>query len=48
MRTYYFAVTDENGVLCVDQVDEYSQPPSDQIQRMAEVYTDTNYFEVAS
>lgn len=44
---FYFMLTDENGIDCVDQVDEYAQD-EDSMQRLSESYEDTIYFVVES
>lgn len=42
---FYFMLTDENGIDCVDQVDESSQD-EDTIQNLADWYPGTVYFVV--
>ena len=42
---FYFMLTDENGIDCVDQVDESSQHENS-LQDLAGWYPDTIYFVV--
>ena len=41
---FYYAITDELGVLCVDQVDEHTAATEQDVARLAEHYPDAIYF----
>ena len=43
MGAFYYAEVDENGVLCVDQVDETSQSEV-MVRRLARAYPEVIYF----
>lgn len=43
--TYYYALVDTNGVLCVDEVDDYPDVPTEHhVARLAESYPEAIYF----
>lgn len=44
MGTFYYALTDENGVLCVDQLNA-GQFTEEQVQVIAPTYPSTIYFQ---
>lgn len=47
MVRYYYAITDELGVLCVDQIDSTHEWTEEQAAKLASQYPEIIYFEIS-